>query len=621
MFKDNKGRMALIICIIAVSLLLCSGLGVTTSAMEKSYNEGIQQENVSDFLLKSTEDTGFKEDTVNSLIDNESDLIAYEAYFSADYTITLDTKEKINARFYDGKLQNREVNTLALEEGRYPASSSECLINKPNGYLINYQVGDVITFNNFMYESLGLNVSMSLEVVGIVSSPLYSSFVDEPMLTENMGSELEEIEDYLDVIIYTDSEYDAFNLFGNIPVNEIALRYNEDVSIFHRDYKKLINTKTESLNETLSELEGENYALLTFSDNVGFIYFDSVNDKIDLIAIILPIFFMLVCALVISITTSRLVNDERGIIGCYNSLGISRGRIISKYFLFNLMVIMIGALVGIVGGIFLLPAIIHPAYSQIFNMGPLMFSGNIWLGLLFSFILLVVVLAICLWVILANLKESPASLLLPKAPKAGKKIFLERWKGLWKRLSFSIKSMIRNIFRYKKNMILTILSVMGSGALVVLGFGLFDNARALTDDPLYGTVSQPIAVISIFVLILAALLCILVLFNLVNMNISERKRELCTLKVLGYHDTECLLYTSREIITLSVVGALLAVPLGWLVTMLVCNLMDFGSASNVTWTSYILSLVIMIVCALISNLLLYPKTKKLDMNESLKSVE
>ncbi|MCD8209358.1 MAG: ABC transporter permease [Coprobacillus sp.] len=606
MFHANRGRFSLIICIITVSLILCAGLGVTTDAIEKSYNASLQEHNVSDIILKSTETTGFSEDDI-SLLTSIDNPLAYDSYFTGDLAVEVNGESK-NYRLYSQDLATDSgVNSLDLVEGSLPSSSSECVLEKLNGYLDPYEIGDTISV-----------MGMDYTVSGFVYSPLYSSTYDEPMLSEDLSEDVE-VSEYIDAIIYIDSTLNSELLNSLLPTNEIALRYNDTHSVFKRDYTHLIDEKIASIKEVL---EGRSdVALLTLDDNASFAIFTRVGHEINIVAIILPIFFILVCALVISVTTSRMVNDDRAIIGCYNSLGISRRQIINKYFLFNLITILVGGVVGIVAGIFIVPAILYPAYVLIFDLGGLMFSGNIWLGVTFSIALLLIVLAICYSVIVANLRESPAALLQPKAPKAGKKIFLEKLPKLWNKIRFSIKSSIRNIFRFRKNSILTIISVMFTGSLVFVGFGLLDNSLALVDDPLYSGVAGPMQLISVFIVIIAGALCVLVLFNLVNMNIKERTRELSTLKVLGYHDTECLMYTSRETVSLSVIGSLLGLPLGYGFMALIASLLDFGSASNVTWESYIYTFLFMVVVTIVVCAILYPSIKKLDMNESLKVLD
>ncbi len=604
MLSANKGRFALIVCIILVSLLLCAGLGVTPSTIEKSYNAELQGYSISDILLKSSSEEGFSDEDILTYTSIENPL-ATDSYFTGDISVG-----ETNYRLYARDLSNRDVNAIDVVSGRLPEDSSECVLEELNGYLDDHEIGDIVTI------SLSDSVSMDLEVVGFVYNPLYSSKADEPMLVEGMD-ESGEYDESINAIVYIDSATSIYASF--LPTNEIALRYNDTYSIFSNKYTRYIDEKVEAINASIGSRTDVN--VLTIEDNVSFAFVDGVNNKILIIAIILPIFFLLVCSLVISVTTSRMVNDERQIIGCYNSLGFTRGQILRKYFLFNLFTILIGAIAGIVLGLLIVPYILYPAFKSVIILGPIALSGNIWIGLASSVVLLIVVLAICYGVLSSNLKESPAALLQQKAPKAGKKIFLEKMTRIWNKFSFSIKSCFRNIFRYKKNMILTIVSTMGCGALVFVGFGLLDNSLALRDDPFFGLTAEPMRLVSIFVIIIAAALCILVLFNLVSQNIKERTRELSTLKVLGYHDTECLLYTSRETLILSAVGSALSLPLGVFFMWIVSALLNFGEVGFVTWESYIYTFLFMIVLTIIVCAILYPQIKKLDMNESLKVLD
>lgn len=602
MFKVNKARFALMVSIISVSLFLCAGLGVCPDAMTKSYRYNLEEHNVSDLIIKSQNNSGFTSDELN-YFETNVDIIEYEKYF------TVDNKQSNGnqiVRYYYLDVDNQNVNTIDLKAGRWPQSENECVIEMPDGFLTDYKVGDTITIENPI-----LKTEQEITVVGKVFSPLYSANVGEPYL---LDTDL-----YLDIIMYFDTGFSFMGVPATfIPNNEASIRLQRDTKLLENDYKKFVD---ETKLEYEKALGTENVAVLTLYENAGYASFDAAINKVGLIAIIFPIFFILVCALVASISTNRLIADDRSVIGCYYSLGIQRNKIIGKYFWFNALIVIIGAVVGIATGIFCLPAIIHPTFNISFHMGPLMFSGNIWIGLLFSAILLLTVLAICLSVIISNLNESPASLLTYKAPKPGKKILLERIPFIWKHLAFRFKSSARNIFRYKKNMILTILSVMGSTVLVFVGLGLLDNSFALVDDPLYGGISDPMKIISAAVTILACVLCALIIFNLVNMNVGERSRELATLKVLGYHDIECSFYTFRETFTLSIVGGLLGLPVGYVLMKYVLIWLDFGSVNNIQWYSYIGSFVLIVVLTLLVNFFLYPKVEKIDMSDSLKTID
>ncbi len=600
MFKVNKARFALLISIITVSLFLCAGLGVTPDAMTKSFRSSLEQYNVSDILIKSTNAIGFNNDEL-SYIENDTNVLALDKYFTFD-THYRDMEEDEYYRIYYKDLKNN-INKFELIEGRYPNDGSECLIIKPNGFLKQYKLGDDITIASPIMPAM----TSTIKVVGIVNAPLYFGYVAEPYLLDT--------DIYLDSIIYLDSQYSP--LISSI-YNEISIKLNTDYQLYTDKYKDYVKDYQQNL---ITSDIGNNMSVLTLYENVSYAFFDEAVNKVNLISIIFPIFFILVCSLVVSISTSRLIADERNIIGCYYSLGEPQSRIINKYFFFHALIVILGTIFGVTLGIFAVPAVVHPTFNTCFHMGPLMFSGNIWIGMTFSLILLVAVLVICLTVIFSNLKESPAALLTYKAPKPGKKIWLEKIKFIWNRLSFKYKSSARNIFRYKKNMILTILSVLGSTVLVFVGLGLLDNSIALNDDPLYGGIADPIKIISAVVLLLASLLCGLIIFNLANMNISERNRELATLKVLGYYDIECSFYTFREIFTLSIIGGLLGLPVGYVLMKFVLEWLEFGSVNNINWYSYIISFVLIIVLTLIVNLCLYPKVKKIDMSDSLKTID
>jgi putative ABC transport system permease protein len=221
-----------------------------------------------------------------------------------------------------------------------------------------------------------------------------------------------------------------------------------------------------------------------------------------------------------------------------------------------------------------------------------------------------------------SLKETPASLLLPLAPKPGKKILLERIPFIWNHLKFKYKSAVRNIFRYKGRLWMVIISVLGSTALVMAGLGIYDVSGAVLEIngisvDLTGTL-KPIALIVVF---FAMALSVLVLFNLTNMNIGERQKEIATLKVLGYKTLEVDGYVFREILAMAVMGILLGIPTGLGLLYFIFKYLDFGSIADIKWYSYFLAFFISLSFIGIVDLLLARKIHHIDMNESLKSVE
>ena len=186
---------------------------------------------------------------------------------------------------------------------------------------------------------------------------------------------------------------------------------------------------------------------------------------------------------------------------------------------------------------------------------------------------------------------------------------------------FRYKSSFRNIFRQKKNLILTSLSIIGSTLLVLIGFALFDASFALKEDALFGNVASTMGIISMVIILFAVAMAIVVIYSLANMNIADRQRELATLKVLGYHDRECSFYTFREIMIISILAVIIGIPLSTLVVAFVLQYLDFGTINDVKWYSYLGTFGIIIVTTLLVNLLLYPKIKAVNMNDSLKVID
>ena len=157
--------------------------------------------------------------------------------------------------------------------------------------------------------------------------------------------------------------------------------------------------------------------------------------------------------------------------------------------------------------------------------------------------------------------------------------------------------------------------------LVVLGFALLNVSASLTNDDIFSDVAGSMGPISALIVLFAVTMTILVLYALANMNVADREREIATLKVIGYHDVECALYTSREILFISALACLISLPISAGVTQIVLKFLTFGSIKDVRWWSYLSAFGIVFSTAVIANLVLYPRIKSIDMNTSLKTLE
>lgn len=206
---------------------------------------------------------------------------------------------------------------------------------------------------------------------------------------------------------------------------------------------------------------------------------DSDASSIETIGTVIPIVFFVVAVLISLTTMTRMVEEERELIGLYKALGYSRGRILSKYVLYALAACAAGGLVGNVLGFVALPAIIFTIFSTMYALPGFLYGFDFVYALGSIAVFALGIVGATVLTCSHELRELPASLMRPKAPKQGARIFLERIGPVWRRLSFLGKVTARNIFRYKRRFLMTVLGIAGCTALLVTGFGIRDTVLSL----------------------------------------------------------------------------------------------------------------------------------------------
>lgn len=231
----------------------------------------------------------------------------------------------------------------------------------------------------------------------------------------------------------------------------------------------------------IDAIEMPEWLVMDRAKNFGAESFSKDSERIGSIAQVFPLIFFLVAALVALTTMTRMVEEERMAIGTHKALGYSRLKISSKYMIYALMASLGGSIVGIAALSFLLPYIIMIAYSIVYIV-PIQALAIDWpIAIGATALGVSITLLSTLAASLTTLRESPAALMLPPAPKAGKRIFLERIHPLWRRLSFLWKVTCRNLFRYKKRMVMTVIGIAGCTALLLTGFGLHNSINDIID--------------------------------------------------------------------------------------------------------------------------------------------
>lgn len=550
-------------------------------------------------------------------------------------------------------------------------------------------------------------------------------------------------------------------------------------------------------------------------DNKGYSGLNEDAERVNSVAVVFPVFFLIVAVLVCITTMTRLVEERRTEIGTLKALGYSPLAIIMKYFLYAATAAVLGSIIGSLIGIATLPKIIVETYGILYTLPEMHLSVDYGVVLISSAVAIIATCAVAVFTCIKELKMNAATLMRPKAPKPGKRILLEKIPFIWKHMNFTSKVTARNLFRYKARFLMTVIGVAGCTALIVAGFGLkasistiagkqfgditkYDAVMALkesqryekckplidemnsdknlstvlatntsntkaytdsskkqlelsyiipqnnedfkkvidlrtrvqktpveltdkgvvvtermadildigigdkftmliSDDPYeveitgitenyagnyiymtpnyyekitgnnarYNTVyvqinntnselensiatkwmknddiitisfiSDSIAsvddmlkslnVIVLVLIICAGALATVVLYNLTNINIAERVREIATIKVLGFYNGETAAYIYRENIVLTIVGAIVGLLLGsvftkFIVETIQMDMVMFSKENNPM--SFVWGFVLTAVFSAIVNIIMYRKMKKIDMVESLKSVE
>ena len=224
--------------------------------------------------------------------------------------------------------------------------------------------------------------------------------------------------------------------------------------------------------EKLDELEPVTFTLLLRDDNPGYLEYEENANRISSIATVFPTIFFLIAALVSLTTMGRMIEEKRTEIGTYKALGYKNSEVSLKFIIYSLTAGLTGTLLGLLVGFYLFPTIIINAYGQLYNMTEFPTPWYLSYSLIGLAVGLFCTVGISMIVLRVDLMSSPATLLRPKAPKAGKTILLERIQPLWRRLNFNQKVTMRNLFRYKSRMFMTVFGIAGCTAMILTGFGL-----------------------------------------------------------------------------------------------------------------------------------------------------
>lgn len=251
-------------------------------------------------------------------------------------------------------------------------------------------------------------------------------------------------------------------------------KYNDSYTEFE---EKIADAEAElaEAGEDIEAIEEPDTYVLGRDTNLGYACFESDSSIVEGIANVFPVFFFLVAALVCMTTMNRMVEEQRTQIGVLKALGYGEMRIMGKYLFYSGSAALTGCIVGYLFGIHVFPLVIFTAYGMMYKMGGIVYAFDETTALVCLVCALLCSMGTTWVSCRRELKEVAAGLMRPKAPKAGKRVFLEHVPFIWKRLKFLHKVSVRNIVRYKKRFFMMVIGISGCTALLVTGFGVRDS--------------------------------------------------------------------------------------------------------------------------------------------------
>ena len=498
---SSKARFTSILIIILLGVAFYSGIKSTGPDMNKAINNLYDEYKLMDSKIVSNFGLDDKDIEV---IKNNDKILDFYATHSLDVNLN-NTSNIVKFMEYNNK---DNINNFIVVEGRLPEKSGEIAIDEEalkinkdikigQEYIIDTDKDTIKSFNKKKFK-----------IVGIVKSPMYIEKGSRGITSVGKGSV-----DYFAVLNSSDISMDAYTeiyvRFENVQgldgysdkYKDLMKENNEYLEKIYSDRKKekVEEVKRKLQQQMLQSMDNPNqnhldyqtakvididsleYYIFDRTDNPGYLGYKDSIDSLDNIASVLPVFFFLLAVMICLTTMTRMVEENRVEIGTLKALGYRDLEISKKYVIYASLASISGCILGILIGSTILPIIISNAYESLYSLPKIdiyYYNSYIIQSMIVS---LLSTVGASLFVIRVELRNKPSDLMKAKAPKIGKKIFLERITPLWKRLNFNYKVTFRNIFRYKQRMIMTILGISGCMAILVTGFGLKDSNSGIVE--------------------------------------------------------------------------------------------------------------------------------------------
>lgn len=475
-----------IFAICALGVAFFAGIRATSPDMKEAGDRLYNTYNLSDISVIST--SGLTADNIRDLESIEGIQAVRASLFVDAMARGTGEKEK-NLRLYSMPIKLKseyaplidlipdygidtspeyEMNGVEIASGRMPLNDTEIALDYTlEGSLVK-QLGDEITLTT----SGG---TVTLRVVGFIRSPMYISMFERG--TSSIGNGTSDGFAYAsgNAISSLGTKLPVMSLLNTYYTRaDIVISGKEGPSAYSDEYEALVNEVTDRIEDYASTQSGTWY-IQDRSGNPGYSDYSENTDRIAAVGDVFPLIFFIVAALVCLTTMTRMVEEQRIEMGTMKALGYGGWQIAMKYAVYAMSACISGGVVGAIIGFKLFPYVIMKGYSIMYYLGKLETPYRADIAFMAIAAMAVCTAAATFSACYASLKEVPATLMRPKAPKAGRRVLLEKMPFIWKKLSFTSKVTVRNLFRYKKRFFMSVIGIAGSGALLVTAFGLNDS--------------------------------------------------------------------------------------------------------------------------------------------------
>lgn len=469
----NKKRFCSILIITALGVMMLSGLKAACDDLRYSADQFYDAQQVFDIQIVST--MGLDEDDLAALRKADGIERAEGVYRETVYTSVKGSSQNTDVQTLGGQL-----NTPYLLKGRLPENEKEIAVSKTYADDSEKTIGDTIQFHEssqikstytisaIVQDPSDLNNKDGAASFRSISASRYVCFIREDGISiPAYTAAYVQVKGSRDMASYSD-EYEALikrtkeTLEQDVKQQQEDRRYDELV-----EQMKLaayaIDPQAAAYVDT-SSIEHPKWYIQDRSSLSSYSNIESDAASIEAVGTAFPIVFFTVAILIALTTITRMVEEERLLIGTYKALGFRNIEIMKKYLLYAGSACLLGGIIGDIGGFLLLPKFVFSIFQTLYLLPNYSLQFDAWYGIggiaLFTGGILIAV-----WIAVhGELKHMPAILMRPKAPRTGARVLLERIRPLWRNLTFLNKVTARNLFRYKKRMLMTVFGIMGCSA-------------------------------------------------------------------------------------------------------------------------------------------------------------